>query len=104
MDQRNLDARLDGGRHAVHRVRAEHQEVGPAVLEHERSVCEERARLLPAIGVLQALDLVEIDAVEDEPGGMEPAELLTDRAIDDLVVGNGRLPAHPAEQADRPHG
>ncbi len=103
VEQRNLDTRLDVWRDTVHRVRTEHYEVSTGFLKCERGICKKRARLGPLIGVLQALDFRKICAVKEELGGMEAAELFCDGPVDDLVVGDGGLPAHSAEETDRPH-
>src|SRR5690606_15892550 len=54
-------------------------------------------------GVLQSLDVVEVDAVEYEPGGMQPAAFLPDLFIDQTVINLRRFPAHAAYQSDCLH-
>src|SRR5690606_33969417 len=60
-------------------------------------------RFVPAIGALQLLDVVKVDAVQDQPRRVQPAEPLLHHLVDVSVVGNRRFPAHPADQTDRLH-
>jgi hypothetical protein len=60
----------------MHCIRAQDYEIGAGSFERARSVGEQGSRRLPAARMLQPLDFVEIEAVEDDPCRMEPAEVL----------------------------
>jgi hypothetical protein len=53
--------------------------------------------------VLELLDVVEVDAVKDDPGRIEAAEPLADDAVDCLVIGHGGLPALAPDETDGLH-
>ncbi len=104
MQQRDLDRRLDLRGHLVHGVRAQYQEVGAGGLHAARGLGEDRPRGLPCTSRLQPFDRLEVHAVEDAFGRVQPAEPVAHRLVDELVVGPGGLPAHPTQQADGLHG
>jgi len=94
---------LDRRRDLVHRVRAQHQHVRAGGLERAGGGGEQRAGGLPVAGVLQPLHLVEVQAVEDDPRRVQPAQLGLDRLVDLTVVRHGGFPAHAADQPDDLH-
>ena len=73
VQQGDRDRSLDGRSHPVHRVGAEDEQLGPAGLEPGCGSREQHAGLVPPVLGLQALDLGEVDRVEQQPGGGEPA-------------------------------
>ncbi len=88
----------------MHRVGAQDEQLGPAGLEPGRGSREQHAGLVPPALGLQPLDLGEVDRVEQQPGGGEPADPVTHELVGEAVVLRTRLPAHAAEQADELHG
>src|SRR5262245_33767944 len=82
----------------VHRTRK-----SAAGLEGSPSPCEQLARFVPSFGMLEPLDLGEVDAVEEDPGRVQTAQALSDDPFDRLVVRDRRLPAHSSQEADRLH-
>ena len=62
------------------------------------------ADLVPALLLLQRVDLVEVDRGHRDPGGVQAAEARLDPEVQVLVVGGRALPAHPAHESDGLHG
>ena len=90
--------------HPVERVGAEDDELRPAGLEPPSCPGQELTRLVPSPAPHQRLDVREVDAEEEEPGGSQQPQALGDLLpVDELVVRHRRLPAHPAEEAERLH-
>jgi len=104
VQQRDPHRGLDGGRHAVHRVRAHDEEVGAGGLERPGGPREQAPRAVPVARALQFLHLVEVEAREQDPRGVQAAEARGHRLVGDAEVGDGRLPAHAADHADGLHG
>ena len=75
----------------------------PAASSACASRASTRARLGPAVLALQHLDVGEVDAAQQAVGGVQAAEALGHELVDEPVVLDRRLPAHPAEQADALH-
>src|SRR5512147_1624670 len=99
VEQRNPDGCLDGGGDLVHRVGTKHQQVGSRPLERPGDAGQDSSRLTPAPGLLQAFNVVEVDAIEDDPRRMQTAQALLDELVDLTVVRYRRLPAHAADQS-----
>ena len=76
MDERDVDRGLDRRRDLVHRVRAEHQQLGARVLEVLRFAREQRARRVPVAGALHRLHVREVDRPQQQVGGVQAAELV----------------------------
>jgi hypothetical protein len=103
VEQWDRDGRLDGGRHLVHRVRAQNQEACACPLKRTSGVGQDHACTFPITDTLEPFDLMKVDAVQDDLRRMQTAQAFLDRLVDLAVVRDGRLPAHPADQADGPH-
>src|SRR5882724_12259544 len=88
-------------RNLVHGVGAQDDAFRPCSLQGSRCLSQYLSRLIPRCGTLQALDLGKVDAVENEPCGMQSAETLPYCLIDNAIVRNGGFPTHPAKQANR---
>lgn len=100
MKQRNANGRFDARSNLVHGVRTKNEEVRTGRLQRTRCTGKHISRSLPFSGALQSLDLVEVDAVENQLRGMKPTQALSDRLVDLAVVRNGPLPAHATDQTD----
>jgi hypothetical protein len=87
----------------VHRIGAEHQQLGACGHERGRLAGEPLARLPPGSAALEFFDLREVDRSEDAVGGVEGAEAVADDLVDHPVVLGRGLPAHPAEQPNALH-
>ena len=87
----------------VHRVGAEHEQLGAGAREHGRFVREPVAGLFPPAVALEPLDLGEVDRAQDAVGRVKAAEAVANELVDQPVVLGRGLPAHPAEQADALH-
>jgi hypothetical protein len=46
---------------------------------------------------------VKVNAVEQDFGRVKASEAVRDDSVDDLVVGNGGLPAHSSDEPDLLH-
>src|SRR5215213_4704016 len=103
VDERDVNGAGDGIADLVHRVGAEHEQLGAGAYERPRLASEQRARLLPAAGTLELLDVGEVDRTQQAVGGVQTAEPLAGRLVDQPVVLRGGLPAHSAQQADSLH-
>ena len=73
-------------------------------LERVRNAGKDGASPLPVTGALHLLDGSEIDRVDDDRRGVEPAEPGRRLAVEDGVIVGGRFPAHAADEADGFHG
>ena len=67
----NAHLALDGGRHLVQRVGAQRDAVGSGQFERARGVGEVVADGAPVLRPHQQLHLVEVDAVEQQLGGVQ---------------------------------
>ncbi|MNG12844.1 hypothetical protein D3C84_964810 [compost metagenome] len=103
MQQGNAHRLLDGRRHLVHGVGTEHQQLGTGPFQGLRRIRQQAPGLLPVAALLQALDLVEVDTQQHQPGRVQAAQARLHRLVEVAVVGDGRLPAHAADQADGFH-
>ena len=56
----------------MHGVGAQHQKLGADRLQPPRSSDESLSGFLPPSGVLQTFDVVEVDAMKEEPGISTP--------------------------------
>src|ERR1700734_363070 len=74
VQQRNVYGRLDRIGYLVHRVGTQHDTVCTCELERTRGERELSAHRMPIAMAQAALDVVEIDAVEDQPGRVQAAE------------------------------
>ena len=101
--ERDVDRRDDRIGHLVHGVRAQHEQLGPAGDECPGLVGEPLARLVPPPAALQLLDVGEVHGAQQAVGGVQPAEALARDLVDEPVVLDRGLPAHPPEQADALH-
>ena len=61
MQERNLQLRFDGRRHAMHGVRAEQHDVRARGLYLQCGIFHARGEFVPALLMLQGLDLFEAD-------------------------------------------
>jgi len=103
VQQRQRRRALDGIGHLVHRVGAQHQQLGAGSLERPGGVGQRRRRLVPACLLLQPFDLGEVERVQQAACRVEAAEPVSDQLVGEPVVLGRRLPAHPADQSDHPH-
>ena len=103
MQQRQGRRRLHRVRHLVHGVRADEHAIGSGAFQTASGLRQQFAAAFPVPCPLAGLNLMEIHAVQDALGGMEPAEPLLHQPIDDLVVCNRAFPAHAADKADGLH-
>jgi len=87
----------------VHGVGAQHDEIGATCLQRTRRRGHGLTGGIPVAGVLQRFDLVEIHAVQQQPGRMQAAERVAHGLVDDPVVEQGGFPAHAADQANGLH-
>src|SRR5215208_4779385 len=99
----HVDGAGDRIGHLVHRVGAQHEQLGAGAHERPRLASEQRARFLPAAGALELLDVGEVDRSQQAVGGVQTAEPLAGRLVDQPLVLRRGLPAHPAQQANSLH-
>lgn len=104
VDEFQPHGRLDRRGELVHRVGAENDQLGAGGLEGRGLSREDRAGLVPLATALELLDAGEVERPQEAVGRMQTAEPVTDLLIDDAVVLDRGLPAHPAKQADALHG
>ncbi len=103
MEQRDIDGGLNLGRHLVHGVGADQQEIGAAILQLARFRRQQTGGSGPVTGMLQPLDTGKIDAVEQHPRRVQTAELCPHPTVERLIVTDGGLPAHATQQTDTFH-
>ncbi len=103
MQERDADRGLDGGRHFMHGIRANDDAVGAGEFQGAGRRRQQLPGCMPIAGFLQQLHFVEIQAVEDDFGGVQAAEPLFDELIDLPVIRNRGFPAHAADEADGLH-
>ncbi len=87
----------------VHGVGADHQEIGARALQAPGGIRQQLARVVPLAGMLESFDLLEIQAVEQDPRRMQSTEPFLHALVDQAVVGHGGFPAHAAEHSDGLH-
>ena len=100
MEQRDRDGAGDLVGHPMHRIRAEHQEIGAAALQPARRVLHRLRQTIPFAAMLKLLDFAEIDRPHQAARRMNAAEPVAHRLIDDPVIFGRALPAHAADEAD----
>ena len=103
VQQRQGRRRLHRVRHLVHGVRTDEHAIGSGAFQAASGLRQQFAAAFPVPCPLAGLNLMEIHAVQDALGGMEPAEPLLHQPIDDLVVCNRAFPAHAADKANGLH-
>ena len=103
MYQRNRDIGLHPVCELVHRVGANHQNVRPGLLYSSGRPDQQLCRGVPVSCELQRRYLCKIQGNHDDLRRMKTAELFTDKLVDDAVIFEGRLPAHPTDKPDRFH-
>ena len=86
----------------VHRVGAQHKQLGAGSLELPRLLGEQLASLVPTSFNLELFDFGEVNRRQHAAGRVPPPESLADQLVDQPVVLRAGLPAHPAEHADHP--
>jgi hypothetical protein len=87
----------------VHRVGAKDQTLRARTLESLGVPGQQRCCVVPAVLALEDLDGCEVDAVHDAVGGVQAAEPVADRFVEQAVVLGRRLPAHAAQESDALH-
>ena len=75
----------------------------PEHRQRTRRIGETGTGFVPLTGFLQYLDIVKIDAVEQDARRVQSAEPLLDPLVDVAVIVRRRFPTHAADQADRLH-
>ena len=87
----------------MHRVGAQHHHLRAPRLQHPRTGRERLAGVLPAGLALHLGDRREVDGVHQAVGRVETTESLAHQLVEQPVVLDAALPAHPAEQSDPAH-
>ena len=103
VQKRHARGALDLIGHLVHGVRTDHDRVGTCGYESLGCAAEEFGASRPVTLRLLFFHLGKVHAVEDDLCGMEAAQRLGDALVDFLVVGDGALPTHAAQESDRFH-
>jgi hypothetical protein len=93
----NIDGRFDHRCNDVHRVRAQHDDLGTGPLQDARIGGQQCAGGFPIANLLECLDRGEVVTADHEVGGVRTAETGADTLVDDALVLDGALPAHPAK-------
>ena len=75
----------------------------PAASRPARGVGQDGGDVVPATGPLELGELVELHAGHHGAGGVQAAEALLDAEVEQLVVDEAALPAHPADESDAQH-
>ena len=70
----------------MHGVAAHQQEFGPGLHKIAAGTSKQRAALSPLSGALEGRDLLEIEGMQQDARGMQPAKPLLHFAIDDAVI------------------
>ena len=102
VQERNGDRILDLIGHLVHGVGAQQHHVGTAGFQAASDLGEQLPRLVPLSSHLQPLDLGEIDRGQQAASRMQAAQPVPDHLVGQPVVLRAALPAHPADETDRP--
>ena len=87
----------------MHGIGANQNELSAGLLQFFRGIAKVLRALFPVSAGLALFDLIKFHTLQDDPCAMESAELLLDILIDDGIIRDGALPAHPAEEPDRLH-
>ncbi len=100
-DVQELDreARFQLWSDSVHRVCAQHEELGTRRFEHLREARQQFARTAPLARPLKLFNLLKIEAVEEERRRTKTPQPFTHDAVDGLIVKNRRFPTHPAQKS-----
>ena len=104
VQQRHGNRRLDGRREAVHRVRADHDGVGTTIGQVPSGADEQVRGVVPSTGLLQRLDVGEVEGTDEQVRRGRPSDALPDQFVDRAFVFDRRLPRHPTEQPETLHG
>ncbi len=103
VNQRQAAGLLDRLRHLVHGVGADHDSFGAGGAQSHCGGGQQPAGAVPIALVLQAFNLLKIDAVEHDFGRVQPAEARLYLLVDGAVIRNGGFPAHATQQAQHFH-
>ena len=103
VNQRQAAGLLDRLRHLVHGVGADHDSFGAGGAQSHCGGGQQPAGAAPIAPVLQAFNLLKIDAVEHDFGRVQPAEARLYLLVDGAVIRNGGFPAHTTQQAQHFH-
>ena len=86
MQKGNLAAGGDGIRYLVHGVGAQDNALGARLLEPDRGFGKDRPGAIPVAGGLTGFDVVKIDAVQHQAGGVQPAQSRLHAFINQAIV------------------
>src|SRR5690349_7169480 len=84
----------------VHGVGSEEQAIDPGLLKANRRFDDQRPGPFPVAATLEAgVIILEVEAVDQQPGAVQAAKPVADPALDMVVVEGGRAPARSADDA-----
>ena len=101
--KRNADARGDPAIQLVHRIAAQQDAVGTALLQRGRLIPETAFDRRPFTALHGRLKPGKIDAPHQDFSRMKAAETRSHHFVQQIIIGAGGLPAHAADQADGLH-
>jgi hypothetical protein len=101
--QRNANVRLNLGGHAVHSIAANDDEIGAPSLHRLRGFHHHPGKAFPFAGMLQLLDLAEIERNHHAERRMRVAKPIAHGLIDDPIIFGRAFPAHSAKKSDGLH-
>ena len=88
----------------MHRIRADQQQIGAAAFQSGGGFDHRAVERRPVAFRLQGGNRCEVERVQDDVRGVQPAEAVADGPIEQAIIFGRAFPAQTADQADGFHG
>ena len=87
----------------MHGISTQHYRFCARLLQTQCGLRQNISRFIPLALALTLFNFMEINAMQQQAGGMQTTQACFDSFINQTVIGDRRFPTHAAQQSNRFH-